>query len=719
MAEDPIRYGELCRLCATKTSLVMAINIFENEGEIRQISKKIESCLQVQIHQADELPKMICENCLYKLELLSEFRERSTRTERILLELYKEINSSRLHEQPPILVDQSELLMVQPHHLLNEHNLENIDLRDDMMVEHEIILTHHNVDINTHSLDSLDLNSHSLTNQELSNQSLQTQESIIIDAGNSQSLQDSHFEDENLSLIHQHHLLSDQLRLHHGLSVNINDESSINELSNQNLKSEAHHNTSYLQGHSNKNPEIYEETINDLSLHNYNETMPSDMKTEDSDSASSLVTQNKQIYIQPIKNDFEVLDSSEKQDWYFCNMCSKSYKDNTEFEKHYESHFKKCSKCYAVFSDLQQLNEHLKTHSAELYLEKSNKTRLKPSTVPVNDEIPPNEDDPKEESDADCDNGQIEDAEAEAEVPEETEGASTAEPRNVNGKKKKTTPKICTYCGKSYKTNYKLVEHLRKHTGEKPFQCGTCDKSFRSKIGLTQHEAVHTGQYLFACPTCGKGFQCKSYLMVHQRVHSDVKPYHCTTCGQDFKTKQSLLDHTNRHLGVKPYICDICGRGFITKGLCRAHEKIHTGLDNRKYACKICSKLFVSKSYLQTHLRIHTGEKPFMCEVCGKGFLTRVDLKIHSTLHTGEKSFVCEICGKAFARRDALRCHRRSHTGERPYSCEVCGQTFTQFTPMAIHKRLHTGERPYSCETCGKTFVSRSTMMSHAKKHVR
>lgn len=140
----------------------------------------------------------------------------------------------------------------------------------------------------------------------------------------------------------------------------------------------------------------------------------------------------------------------------------------------------------------------------------------------------------------------------------------------------------------------------------------------------------------------------------------------------------------NRHLGVKPFLCDICGRGFITKGLCKSHQKVHSGTDNRQYPCNVCRKLFVSKSYLNTHFRIHTGEKPFMCEVgfqinclevlffkiiekinifffqvCGKGFLTRVDLRIHSTMHTGEKSFVCEMCGKAFARRDALRCHRR------------------------------------------------------------
>ncbi|CAG9821543.1 unnamed protein product [Phaedon cochleariae] len=736
------KYEDLCRLCATKTTMVLAINIFEHEGTIRQISKKIETCLPININQTDELPKMICENCLYKLELFCDFRERSVRTEKLLLELYKELSSSLLSDtQHTCLVpmDGNGLIIV-PHQLLTNHNVSDLDLGPldgRMIVQQEII------HLNSHSLDIM--NSHSLSSQDYSNQSVLTQDSAVINSSG-QSMEDSKFSD-NLGLI-QHQLLSEQFKLQHEYQIgiqNANEVSLANGVDTQdsdqsysitkNLDHEGICSIEYEESKLVDNNTIdaykHEDSNSGHSLHvddHISNISPHD--SVEAEKIYSLDSDSRQFYDLDSSNSESLLILSSNKNWFYCNMCGKSYEDKTMFEAHYNIHFHKCSLCLAVFTSEDVFLEHrtvcvedsklLNTEfsTAEMLIQKNPDPKLS------NDDSD-SEGDPNASEANRTQRKAPEPVDFDAKAPESLdldpstpEGAVERDEDSEDGpKQRKFSPKECKECGKTYKTNYKLTEHMRKHTGEKPYKCKSCEKAFRSKIGLAQHEAKHTGQYEFSCPTCGKGFQCKSYLIGHQRVHSNLKPYPCTTCGQNFKTKQSLLDHTNRHLGVKPYICDVCGRGFITKGVCRAHKKTHTGFDNRKYSCKICEKLFVSKSYLRTHLRIHTGEKPYMCEVCGKGFLTGVDLKIHSTMHTGEKSFVCEMCGKAFARQVALRCHRRSHTGERPYSCDLCGQTFTQFTPMAIHKRLHTGERPYACETCGKAFVSRSTMMSHAKKH--
>ncbi|KDR19660.1 zinc finger protein 2 homolog [Zootermopsis nevadensis] len=603
-------FDYLCRLCASKTSVLMGLHIFEREGDSRQIFKKITACLPVQVALTDKLPKMVCEECVYKLDLLFEFREKSVKTETYLENVLKTIEQQLpLIPPPPAVEDASDCAVTES----APAEVEQIKSNDNVKCEPEVLIKVEDV---SNIVVSMPEGEESDTDTETDSES--------------ESESDS---DDNTGAEDSHNGSLSALAEPHG---HLENESTVVVLGSGGTEAS----TSHFE------------------------------KIENEDGAGIEAGVN---FMNPAANGLLMLSCSQASEypdqasWFFCHICGKAFAKREEFQLHYEDHCNKCKVCGALFTN----EEALKVHCKEMHLRKH-----KLSDKPI--------------------------------ILEEKKGVM---------RRKKWEPKVCPECGKQYRTNYKLTEHMRKHTGEKPFKCSTCTKAFRSKIGLAQHEAKHTGQYEYTCNTCGKGFQCKSYLIVHQRVHSDLKPYPCTTCGRNFKTKQSLLDHQNRHLGVKPYLCETCGRRFITKGLCKSHQRVHSGTDNKQFPCTVCNKMFVSKSYLATHLRIHTGEKPFMCEVCGKGFLTRVDLRIHSTMHTGEKSFVCEWCGKAFARRDALRCHRRSHTGERPYRCEICGQSFTQFSPLTIHKRLHTGERPYSCDICEKAFVSRSTMMSHRKKH--
>lgn len=77
----------------------------------------------------------------------------------------------------------------------------------------------------------------------------------------------------------------------------------------------------------------------------------------------------------------------------------------------------------------------------------------------------------------------------------------------------------CEYCNKEFKYRSKYVEHLRTHTGERPFPCSFCDASFTQRGALKQHERIHTGDRPHYCGICDKSFRTASALTLHLRIH--------------------------------------------------------------------------------------------------------------------------------------------------------------------------------------------------------
>lgn len=310
------------------------------------------------------------------------------------------------------------------------------------------------------------------------------------------------------------------------------------------------------------------------------------------------------------------------------------------------------------------------------------------------------------------------------------------------------------FCCNSKFWDVEVDEHMLYHINRDAFKCHDCDKLYLSGKRLNAHqEKFHEPENpTVFCEVCNRGFKTNFYLLDHLRKHYNTHPhlklpinprkYECEFCDRAFSNEIQRNKHVHEmHPIIKnyiPHVCEFCGKIFSCKRSLMNHVKLlhQAPSSNARFVCETCGKAFPSSDVLLKHVArknktcTSQGFKrrvPEECDICHKYFPR---LEQHKRITHFHGRVPCDVCGKMYAtgymKRHAQQ-HKglsTSHTADTVVApiklkCTDCNKEYSSKHGYASHiQTVHKGIRE-KCFYCPLDFVVAAAHMkvAHAKEY--